>query len=505
MIRVFKNHMLMASLGVSIFFTILFANPFPLSASPGSDVSDIPVKQTSSVLFDEWYEILMDGTKVGYMNQLVTQRFFDGHEVINVRQTVKTIFLRDGHPLESSTITETISDVKTMKPVGYTQVSMDGNDRRVSTGRSVDEIHFDFESKIGGKVTTRELNIENGIVFSTILDLLARRNLHNGFKKECSAIMEGDGDIADATISVSNNLSKPPCDGASYVTHTIVAGLESIEWRDKTGQPLCIIVPSMRGMFKLAGKESAIEPVKPADIFKNSLIVPDRLIKQTEKLKSMTIKIISPDKPHKLPEDWRQKIISSDKTSVTIKTVAIKETDKIKMPVSLKGMEKYLAPTDFEQSTSSSITSIARELASPQDDALSASKKIIEWVNGYIRRPSSKRGYLSALEVLETKEGDCTEYAILVSSIAKATGLPSRLAAGISYLEGYFGYHIWNEIWVGYWQPFDASSERYFINPAYIKIWNGIGDSGGLRDASIAVLNAFDGAKIKIIDTEYME
>ena len=317
--------------------------------------------------------------------------------------------------------------------------------------------------------------------------------------------MEGDGDIAVATISVLTDVLKPPCKGASFVTHTNVAGLESVEWRDKSGQPLCISVPAMRGMFKLAGKDSAVEPVKPADIFKNSLIVPDRLINRPEKLKSLTIKIIFPDTPQAFPEDDRQKIISSDKKSVTIKTSLLKETQGIKMPFQTEGMERYLSPTDFEQSASSSIISVARELTWTQDNALSASIKIIEWANAYIKKTSSKRGYLSALEVLETKEGDCTEYAVLASTVAKAAGLPSRLSAGIVYLEGSFGYHIWNDIWVGYWHPFDSSSGNTYINPSYIKLWTGTGDSGGLRDASIAVLNAFNGAKIKIIETEYTE
>jgi len=500
-----KNQILIALLGVSTFITPSLFNLILLRADSAPGTPEISIKQPSSVLSDEWYEILMDEVKVGHMNHLVTQGFFDGREIINVRQTVKTVFLRDGHPLESVTITESISDSKTLKPAGYTQVSVDGNDRRVSSGMRVDEDRFDFESKIGGKITARELNVGNGMIFSTILDFLTRKNLHDGFKKECSAIMEGDGDVAVANISVSSDVSKSPCKGASFVTRTVVAGLESIEWRDKTGQPLCISVPAMRGMFKLAGRDSAIEPVKPADIFRNSLIVPDRLINRPEKLKSLTIKIIFPDTPHAFPEDQRQKTVSSDKNSVTIKTTTVKEPRGIKMPVPSEGMEKYLSPTDFEQSTSSAIISVARDLTWTQNDALSAAIKIMEWANGYIKKTSSKRGYLSALEVLETKEGDCTEYAVLASTVAKAAGLPSRLSAGIVYLEGSFGYHIWTEIWVGYWHPFDPSTDNYFINPSYIKLWTGAGDSGGLRDASIAVLNAFNGAKIKIIETEYTE
>jgi transglutaminase-like putative cysteine protease len=78
----------------------------------------------------------------------------------------------------------------------------------------------------------------------------------------------------------------------------------------------------------------------------------------------------------------------------------------------------------------------------------------------------------SAVQVLETRRGDCNEHTVLYVALARALGLPARTAVGLVYVNGAFFYHAWPEVWLDGWVavdptfgqlPADASHIRFVI------------------------------------------
>jgi hypothetical protein len=70
----------------------------------------------------------------------------------------------------------------------------------------------------------------------------------------------------------------------------------------------------------------------------------------------------------------------------------------------------------------------------------------------------------STVDVLERLRGDCNEHAALFCGLARAAGIPARVAAGLAFMRGRFYYHAWNEVYVdGRWTPVDAT---FGENPA---------------------------------------
>ena len=70
----------------------------------------------------------------------------------------------------------------------------------------------------------------------------------------------------------------------------------------------------------------------------------------------------------------------------------------------------------------------------------------------------------SAREVLRTKVGDCNEHTALYVAMARALGIPARIAVGLAYVrgvQGAFYYHAWPEVYLdeghgrGLWLPVD--------------------------------------------------
>ncbi len=56
----------------------------------------------------------------------------------------------------------------------------------------------------------------------------------------------------------------------------------------------------------------------------------------------------------------------------------------------------------------------------------------------------------SALEVLNSRRGDCNEHTILYTALARSVGLPTRVAIGLVWSAVYDGfyYHAWPEVWI---------------------------------------------------------
>ncbi len=83
----------------------------------------------------------------------------------------------------------------------------------------------------------------------------------------------------------------------------------------------------------------------------------------------------------------------------------------------------------------------------------------------------------SVLETLDTKIGDCTEYARLFVTLARASGFPAREVSGFIYTgtdyRGEVGGHAWVEVFVDdQWQPMDPTSNEVRPNKSHIQLSN---------------------------------
>ena len=84
----------------------------------------------------------------------------------------------------------------------------------------------------------------------------------------------------------------------------------------------------------------------------------------------------------------------------------------------------------------------------------------------------------SALEVLRTRVGDCNEHTALYVALARALGLPARIAVGLVNLHGAFYYHAWAEVYVleaggGLWLPVDPTLNEFPADATHIRLSRG--------------------------------
>ena len=124
----------------------------------------------------------------------------------------------------------------------------------------------------------------------------------------------------------------------------------------------------------------------------------------------------------------------------------------------------YLGKEKYIESDDETIVGLASELQ--RNDEIATTEAIYSWVlenmeyKGFV---SEDRG---ALFAVEHGEGDCTEYAYLVTALARAIDLPSRTIAGFVYSKNARvaakDYHNWSEVMFDKkWWLVDAQKEVF--------------------------------------------
>jgi len=142
-----------------------------------------------------------------------------------------------------------------------------------------------------------------------------------------------------------------------------------------------------------------------------------------------------------------------------------------------------LKPAQYLQSDNNQIISLARRAVGDTKDAAEAARKIENFVNEYITEKDFSVGYASAAEVAASKQGDCSEHAVLTAAMCRSVGIGARVVSGIVYVEDFagrksvFSGHAWTEAYIGgKWIGLDATRAPDGFGPGHITMAMGNGD-----------------------------
>ena len=175
-------------------------------------------------------------------------------------------------------------------------------------------------------------------------------------------------------------------------------------------------------------------------------------------------------------KDIRQSVISDKiegEKRLCITARSFDSTKSAVLPIGQADMATFLASTPYIDSDQSAVQTQAREIVGEEKNAYLACTKIRAWVNANLQTRANIGITRSGSDVLKSKVGVCRDYAILFASLARSAGIPTRIAAGLVYLEGSFYYHAWDECYVGEWTPFDATLPTDFVDATHIKLAEG--------------------------------
>lgn len=149
------------------------------------------------------------------------------------------------------------------------------------------------------------------------------------------------------------------------------------------------------------------------------------------------------------------------------KPKTVEEPEKVK--------DEYLQACYFLNSDDKLVKQHAAQAVGTEKDPWRKALKIERWVHDNMTNKNFTEAFATASQVARTKEGDCTEHAVLAAAMCRAVGVPSRTAFGLVYVDSErgptMGFHMWAEVYVnGQWIPIDATLGRGFVGATHLKI-----------------------------------
>jgi hypothetical protein len=179
--------------------------------------------------------------------------------------------------------------------------------------------------------------------------------------------------------------------------------------------------------------------------------------------------------------------------------VEVRDAETLKPLRDETGLSAYLRPELFLESDAPEIIAEAKKAAADAATPRLVAERLVRHVNALIEKKPTV-SLPSALEVLRTRVGDCNEHTALYVAMARALGLPARIAVGLVYVRGGFYYHAWPEVYVregrgrGLWLPVDPTLNEFPANATHIRLAR-----GGL-DRQAAILPAIGRAKMRVME-----
>ena len=103
---------------------------------------------------------------------------------------------------------------------------------------------------------------------------------------------------------------------------------------------------------------------------------------------------------------------------------------------------------------------------------LEKSKILNHFVYNFIDYHVKPKG-LNLKKIIDERRGDCTEYATLMTALARLNGIPAREVSGYAYYEENnspkFGAHAWVELYIdGNWREFDPTWDETKLGVEHI-------------------------------------
>jgi len=131
-----------------------------------------------------------------------------------------------------------------------------------------------------------------------------------------------------------------------------------------------------------------------------------------------------------------------------------------------------LAAEPLLQVNDREIVALAVRIAGNERDPAIVAQRINQWVYDSLEKEITI-SVPSAVQVLRTRRGDCNEHTQLYVALARAAGIPARIATGLAYVNGKFYYHAWPEVRLRDWVAVDPTFGQFPADAAHLRFVRG--------------------------------
>lgn len=237
-------------------------------------------------------------------------------------------------------------------------------------------------------------------------------------------------------------------------------------WLDLEGNLLKQEEPGPFGLMEIAQAERAAALAAaagaelPAEIFQKSIVRTNIRLPRYAPIDRLNLRLTHRNPALGWPEfkHPNQTVIEKTEKELRLEIRRPARPKEAAFPAAADAENReFLEPNAYIQSDDAAIRKLAEELAAGEKDAFRAALAMERWTAEHMTFDLGIV-FAPATEIFKNRRGTCVGYATLLATLARAAGIPSRVAMGYVYAQGMFGGHAWTEILAGKeWVPLDAA------------------------------------------------
>jgi len=450
---------------MKLVFFIAFVLLFPLNVSKTLGLD--------TVSEEEWMGIYSGDNKVGYSHTYIKPegKRLEVFEETSLRMTVlgtdqdvkvKSNYVLSGYRLQAFDFSMNAGSVD-LNATGKREGN--GLKIRVSSVSGTNDISFPLESE--------------PLVSPLLYRWLSERNPRVGKTYEVtlfdptSVLTGASASSLKATLSVEveEKIKIPLGVFKTYRVKMTFAGSQTTAWVTKKGETIKEISPP--GLLAIRESKDRVlgETLASLDIIEKTAISSDVPLKNARGLKLLRVRVQGIGSTEGLDLGDNNRQFYKDGL-IEVRVGDLSKVNSYSIPYSNEEYRSYIAPSGLIQSGNPKMIEKAKEIVEGERDSLKAARKINDWVYRNLEKAPTV-SLPNALDVLETRKGDCNEHATLFAALSRSLGIPTKIVLGVVFLDGKFYYHAWDEVFVGSWIAVDPTFGQFPADASHVKFIEG--------------------------------
>ncbi|MFQ5904744.1 MAG: transglutaminase-like domain-containing protein, partial [Candidatus Binatia bacterium] len=418
---------------------------------------------------EEWWGIYYRGEKIGYAAQKITPEpegyFVKSSSVLrlNLLGTIQTVKTR---------LEMTAAPNWTLRQFDFELYS---NDVRFKARGKAAGRRLQLEVDSGGHRTEKELPLRQPpYLLAALKPYIVTQNFEPGREQFFPTFDPSTLSTQITTVTVEGrelikigNKMEP-----ALRIRQRFKGISVVSWVDGKGKTLKEETPTGLSLVRQRPEEAKILAGTRSislDLIAQTAVLLETPITDPAQKNFLKLKLSGFDLAH-FPLNAGRQRLSED--ILEIRREDLSQLRSYRIPIQEPRFASYLQSTPFLQSDHPQIRALVQRVLEGETDALKAVTRMREWVyNGLAKEPTVS--IPNALEVLQTKKGDCNEHTVLFNAMARAVGIPAKTVVGVVYLRGAFYYHAWSEVWLGQWVSLDSVLNQFPADVTHVKFLEG--------------------------------
>jgi hypothetical protein len=492
------------------------AKPPETSAVPPSpETTDRPAAARTPPQGGIWYVSSIRGARVGYERTAASEFRREGRDLVRVEWLSHMTVNREGVAIDLDVEFTSIETPEGQLLEFEGEISQ-GPVPMQMAGRVVgDELRIKTTTKGNTSTSSIPWSDEYG-GFRAIEQSLSHRPMQPGQRRTIRALFPVFNVVGTTELIARQHEPVKLLTGTHELLRTDTtrtlpnaAPMRGSLWTDGMGEIRKEYLNAMDIETVRATRAEALEETGPVeiDLVRDVLVKVDRLLPSPHSTKRILYRVrIEGGDPAGVfvAGPWQQvKTLEADTAEVTVYAPRPGHPSGDTAAVDDSPGDEDLQPNNFIQSDDPAIVTKAREVAGDEQDPWRAAVALERATREVITRSGYSQAFASAAEVIESREGDCTEHAVLLAALCRARGIPARVAIGLVYVDQAFCYHMWTEVHVdGRWIGLDATRPQGGIGAAHLKMAHSNLKGASALSSFLPVLEVIGRLKIEILEVE---